>query len=148
MSTSCSGELKKWMKLRNRFGWIIHSCVLVFLRSTLLGLSKLQFSLDCSRNSGSSEAKHWPTDIAVWSSRPQAAELFPSVNETPLYTSFYYHPLFALYDWNTVKQEAHGPQRSPELHFIIAIICFLDWYDDSCMLDLKLHNSTRGPMVL
>ena len=32
---------------------------------------------------------------------------------------------------------------SPELQFQIAITCFLDWHDDSCMLDLKLHNSTR-----
>ena len=38
------------------------------------------------------------------------------------------------------KQEARGPQSSPELHFQIATICCLDWHDESCMLDLKLHN--------
>ena len=49
---------------------------------------------------------------------------------------------------SNLKQEAHGLQSSPELQFIIAITCVLDWHDDLCMVDLKLHNSTRGPMVL
>ena len=54
----------------------------------------------------------------------------------------------AILDGQFVKQMAHEPQSSPELQFIIAITCFLDWHDDKCMVDLKLHNSTRGPMVL
>ena len=42
------------------------------------------------------------------------------------------------------KQEAHGPQSSPELQFQIALTCLLDWHDDSCVLDLKLHNLLTG----
>ena len=44
------------------------------------------------------------------------------------------------------KQEAHRPQSSPELQSQIAVTCYLDSHDDSSMLDLKLYNSTRGPM--
>ena len=38
------------------------------------------------------------------------------------------------------KREAHGPQCSSELQFQSAITCFLDWDDNSCMLDLKQHS--------
>ena len=43
-----------------------------------------------------SEVEHWPADIAVSSSRPLVAEIFPIVNETSLYTSFHYYPLIIL----------------------------------------------------
>ena len=50
---------------------------------------------------------------------------------------------------NSMTNKRHsGPQNLPELQFRIAITCFLDWHDDSCMLDLKLQNLTRRPMVL
>ena len=29
--------------------------------------------------------------------------------------------------FKNVKQEAHGPQSSPELQFQITITCYLDW---------------------
>ena len=58
-------------------------------------LSKIQDFLGCSRSPGRSEREHWPADIAVLGSRPLVTEIFPSANETSLYTpslSPSYHP--------------------------------------------------------
>ena len=46
-----------------------------------------------------------------------------------------------------IRQEAHGPQSSPNPHFQTAITCSLDWHDDSCMVDLKLQNRTEQNFI-
>ena len=75
---------KKWLKLRKWVGWIIHLCVLVYFRwHTYQDYLKYKTFLAV------------PADIAVSGSRPLVAEIFPSANETSLYTSSLspsYHP--------------------------------------------------------
>ena len=70
-------------------------CTRILEMAHLSGLSKIQDFLGCSRSPGRSEVEHWPADKAVSGSRPLVAEIFPSANETSLYTSSLspsYHP--------------------------------------------------------
>ena len=47
----------------------------------ILGSSKIQDFLGCSRSHGSSDVKHWSADIAVSGSRPLVAE----IRDSPLH---------------------------------------------------------------
>ena len=38
------------------------------------------------------------------------------------------------------ETEAYGPQSSSELQLQIAITCFLDWHDDSCMVRFEIKQ--------
>ena len=62
------------------------------VRKSLSGVPKIQDFLGYSRSPSSSVVKHWPANIDVLGSRPLVAEIFPSVNETPLCISFHYTP--------------------------------------------------------
>ena len=77
-------SFRKVDKMVKRVGYIECSCVYVYLERTLSGLPTIKDFLGYSRSPNSSDVKHWHIDIAVSGSRPLVAEIFPSLNETPL----------------------------------------------------------------
>ena len=121
LEQQASDELaKKWLKLRKWVGWIIHLSVLVYFRwHTYQDYLKYKTFLAV------------PADIAVSGSRPLEAEIFPSANETSLYTSSLspsYHP-----DMTKILLKRHKTASCSLIHFWLFPVLSWSKVTDHCL---------------